>query len=463
MKTLSAVRDIARQFLRDELTEGRDFADDELKLHLDECLVEISQKRPYEARETVVSGGSREVDVSSIEGLLDVEKAEYPVGNYPPDYRNISRFGNTVTLEVESVPTSGDTIYLYCHKVHELTESQSTLSPDMENVLIQGVVAKAVLAWVNQIRVEIGSAITTIQSLGSAVDAMTDRIAQSVSDLTSGRLFIGKKNTEAIGAIDKLTAVGGPLTQAIADLSSGRSLIAGKRTEALAAIDSMSAQLTQAASDLTTGRAKIEDTRTSMDTAVDNMSARITQAINDLTTGRSLINKINIGGAPEDDYARYATTELGNALRYLNQSQGYLSQATTSDRYANYAARDLQIAVGYLNQARGYLASDAPANQYATYAAREIANAATYLNQARSYLSIDQPATLYGTYAARELANAMANLNKATGYARKATAQLNVAAAITRYQAWANNQFALYQASLRNITEPKSWIYYPRS
>lgn len=461
MQSRAAIRAVARQKLRDEFQESRDydFEDDELDLLINECLVEISQVRPYEVKETVVSDGSREIDVKAIEGLLSVEKAEYPVGNYPPDCPKTRRFGDTVMLEVDSPPTSGDNVYLYCHKVHRVTDQDSSLSEDLEKVLSDGVVVKAALAWVNEIRLQVGAAKSAIDDLTADLSSMSARITQAVGDLTSGRAFIAKKNTEAISAIDALTATGGPLGQAKADLTSGRAIIGGKRTEALAAIDSMATQLTQAATDLTTGRGKIEDTRSDMETAIDNMAARITQAITDLTTGRALINKVNIGQSPEDDYARYATTELGNALRYLNQSQGYLSQATTSDRYANYAARDMQMAVGYLNQARGYLGSDAPAAQYATYAARELANAATYLSQARNYLAVDQPANLFGSYAGRELSNAMAYLNKATGHSRKITAQLSVAAAVSRYQAWANNQFALYQVSLRNIARPKTWEY----
>jgi len=155
-KTLSAIRGTARQFLRDEYT-GNDyeFADDELDLHINECLVEISERRPYEVRETVVSDGTKEVDISSITDLLDVEKAEYPTGNDPPDYRDVSVFGTTLRIKINTTPTSGEDVYLYCHKVHQLTEATSTLKPDSEKVLVEGVVAKAAQAWCNKMRSQI--------------------------------------------------------------------------------------------------------------------------------------------------------------------------------------------------------------------------------------------------------------------------------------------------------------------
>jgi len=157
-KTLSAIRGIVRQFLRDEYTGNTyEFEPDELDLHISKCLEEISRRRPYEDRETVVSDGTKEVDISSIEDLTGdkVEKAEYPVGNDPPDYRDVSIFGTTLRIKVDTTPTLGANIYLYCHKVHSLTESLSTLSPDLEGVLVEGVVAYAAQAWLNKMRAQI--------------------------------------------------------------------------------------------------------------------------------------------------------------------------------------------------------------------------------------------------------------------------------------------------------------------
>jgi hypothetical protein len=143
--------------LRDELQESVDaeFADDELDLHINEVLVEISQKRPYEVKETVESDGTREIDLSDIENLIGdkVVMVEYPTGNYPPSELKFTIFGDTLTLESE--PTSGEDVYLYCHKVHQLTETSSTLSSDLEKVLIEGTVAKAAMTWLNKMRVQI--------------------------------------------------------------------------------------------------------------------------------------------------------------------------------------------------------------------------------------------------------------------------------------------------------------------
>jgi len=159
-KNLSGIRGIVRQILKDEFVSGTDyeFAEDELDIHIDQALIEVSGVCPYEVRETVESDGTIEIDLSDIEDLIGdrVEKVEYPTGENPPDYiHDFSIFGNTLTLNTGSAPTSGEDIYLYCHKVHTLTESASTLSPDLEKVLVEGAVAKAAQSWLNKMRAQI--------------------------------------------------------------------------------------------------------------------------------------------------------------------------------------------------------------------------------------------------------------------------------------------------------------------
>jgi len=158
LKTFSAIRETARQLLRDEFQEDveYEFADDELDIHINEVLIEISQRCPREVKETVESDGTKEVDISEIEGLIGerIVKVEYPTGNDPLSFEKFSIFGDTLRIE-DTTPTSGEDIYLYCHKVHALTESASTLNIEMDKVLIEGVVAKAAMAFLNKFRNQI--------------------------------------------------------------------------------------------------------------------------------------------------------------------------------------------------------------------------------------------------------------------------------------------------------------------
>ncbi len=68
--------------------------------------------------------------------LIEAEKAEYTTREYPPNFRNIQVFGDVVTLDIESEPDDAKEVFLYCHKIHTVTDSASTLNGELEDVLI---------------------------------------------------------------------------------------------------------------------------------------------------------------------------------------------------------------------------------------------------------------------------------------------------------------------------------------
>jgi len=229
-KDRDAIKTVARQLLRDDIPssgESPDIKPDVLDIHIDHVLVEISQRKPYEVKETVtacnrtgaatstsanhlvdatnahfVAGdvgktvynstdkttakvtaynsasdltldtdimtsgetyylyhyqgtSGRDFNKSNIENLIKIEKAEYLTRQEPPQFRNVTVFGDVVTIDSPAEPSDGDEVFLYCHKTHQLTKTASTLSPDLERVLIQGIVAYAALAWLNEMRAQI--------------------------------------------------------------------------------------------------------------------------------------------------------------------------------------------------------------------------------------------------------------------------------------------------------------------
>lgn len=144
--TLDGIRAIIMQVLKDET--GLEWKPDEIDVHIGEVVKEMSEARPYEVKEsvTLTASGKNEVDISSITDLISIPYGEYPVDKDPREYRNVKIFGDTATLVTNRRPSGDETAYLYCHKVHTLTESQSTLSPTMERLAVVGVVAKAAIA-----------------------------------------------------------------------------------------------------------------------------------------------------------------------------------------------------------------------------------------------------------------------------------------------------------------------------
>lgn len=537
---LSGIKNAVKQLLRDNFTSSEDFDNDQLDIQISQRLSEISAEIPNIVTEVLTTiANSRVLDISAIEGLINIKRLEYPVGQDPRKYRNIKKIDQetieidttvtpaaggsgtltgTVTFtagsaavtgvatlfdtelsadylikvsdgnrwyRIESVESataltlaepvrSGDdgadtvslteycyeAVYLYCEKVHEVTESTSTLNPLLEGILIDGVAGYTALDWVNEIRTHINEAITGIANVNTAVDNMSGGITQAIADIVSGRVFIGVKSTEAIASIDSMTA---EIGKAITDLTSGRALIGDKRDEAIAALGLVSGQIDQSLVDLLAGRGQIDDERDSAGTLIEGISDRVSQAIADIQSSRSYINKINIGGSPQNDLGNSASRELQTASESLQQANSYLNLGSTSGKHGDYAARDLQVARAYIDEARSYIALDQETTEHANFASRELQTALGLLSQARGYMELDRPATEYGNAAARELANANAYLSQGGGYLQEMGARFNIAKAISGYQNWANTRIALYDKALRAATPIKQSMKYSKN
>lgn len=460
---LSAIKTKIRQLLKDE--SGVDFGNTEIDTHIGNCLTEISQRSPYKDKETLsTTEGSRELDISSITNLLGIPQCmglEYPVGNYPRDYRNHRQIdAGTIEIDTNLTPGDAESVYLYCHKVHQLTELLSTLTPQLELVLIKGVVAYVALAWLNTIREQLEAAITAITGVNTTIGYMSARVTQAIDDLTTGRAKIGYKITEANTAIGDMSD---RITAAIADITSGRDLVGSKKTEAIETLDAVAAEITQAGDDLTSGRAQIDDLRDTADGAIDDVTARITQALDDLTSSRAKIDVVPLWDDPAGAYANTASKELNAAIALLSQARAYQEEGSTSSMYQIYAARDLQKANTHIALARGYLAVDVVTDEYARLAASELGTANAYATQARMYLTMDIEAPQYANYASREIANAMGYLHQADISIKSLVQRVNIARATSSYHIWARESYANYKRDLKRLAEPKMYVRYPVS
>ncbi|MFA5432659.1 MAG: hypothetical protein WC319_07295 [Candidatus Paceibacterota bacterium] len=150
-RRLSELLAIARQFLHDEFVdEDNDLSweIDELKIYAEHCNIEISAHSPLKSRETLTTtADSRELDVSGIENLIDVEFVEYLVDQWPRQFRQVERYGDNIYMVLSAAPADdGTSVYAYCNLVHTLNDTTSTLNPKQELVLLDGIMAKAAAA-----------------------------------------------------------------------------------------------------------------------------------------------------------------------------------------------------------------------------------------------------------------------------------------------------------------------------
>lgn len=150
-KLLSGIRAVVRQMLSDELKSSAvdySWTDDELDVYIADCLVEMASYSPkgtaYQVKKTLTTtAGSRELDLSLIDDLLLVIKVEYPVDKQPRRFRQFSVWGDTLRMELDSAPSAVENVYLYCAEYHSLSDTASTLNPNLERILILGVSGKA--------------------------------------------------------------------------------------------------------------------------------------------------------------------------------------------------------------------------------------------------------------------------------------------------------------------------------
>lgn len=145
MPTLAEVRDRVRKDLRDTDAAIYRWSDAQLDRHIDHALQELSAAWPREATATVATtAGSRDIALASINGLLDVEAVEYPLGSFPPAYIGFATWSGTLVLHSDQLPT-GDNAKLFYSALHTLDGTGTTLSNLQVETLVTGAAAYAAL------------------------------------------------------------------------------------------------------------------------------------------------------------------------------------------------------------------------------------------------------------------------------------------------------------------------------
>lgn len=143
MTTLTTFRDRLRIDLRDPGALLWD--DDTLDRHIDRALRDLSNAVPREAQAILATtASSRDVDIAPLDGLIDVEHAEYPIDRFPPELATFSRWETTLSLHTVNLP-AGDDLRMYYTALHVVDEEGSTLPAHLEDVLATGAGAYAVL------------------------------------------------------------------------------------------------------------------------------------------------------------------------------------------------------------------------------------------------------------------------------------------------------------------------------
>ena len=160
---LTDMRARIRKDLHDEDSQNYRWTDSELNRHIDHAVRELSLSCHLEAKATLsTTAGSRDLSLSSLSDLVEIEAVEYPVGDYPPSYIRFSAWADTLTLLIDSLPGDAEDVYIYYGRLHTLDADSSTLPAKLEDLAALGAAAYAAIEWASFAtnRVNLGGAET---------------------------------------------------------------------------------------------------------------------------------------------------------------------------------------------------------------------------------------------------------------------------------------------------------------
>ena len=456
-KTLAALIIETSAVLEDPLNAI--FATNTITQHLNNAVIEASRYVPAESKETVnMTAGNTDVTTSGIAGLRRIVKAEYPVDQTPRNFRNVTEFSGAATIETDIKPQAGDKAYLFCEEVHTLTSGASTLTPELEPIVVNLAAGNAALNNIGDGRTQIKAAIDAAALINAAVDSMAARITQATTDITAARNAIA---TDLSAAGTAITAVGNTITTAMATLALGKAAAANITADVTAA----GVQVGLAITDVAAARAKLATAIAGFSSQLMDIGTQISDSEDDLAAARALNDTIPTWATAETGLHSSASGGFGAASSRINEIKTILNDSTGISQEGALASNQLNIVSGLLDEIKTTLsANEGKAGQYRGLGSAELVAANAYIGQANALLSkISQTVNIYIGTAAHELTTASGYLNEASGYMREAASRLSISNTQLQFTAWGRSKVQKAEADLRLLVKPRVFHTYPRT
>ncbi len=390
------------------------FSTAELDLLMPSALVRISQFKPWQVKTTKSTvADTRDITLTSGDKWreLGIEKLEYAVDKNPPVYRNHSRFGDVISIKIDTRPPAVADIYFFWNKVHLLqkvlttadtggtvktatavgdvsvvVEALGTLTiEEMTTVAITGdstvyYVTTTATIVTNEATLSIWPPITQVNAIGAVV---TLSLTESTLDMTL-EAYLAKwlaakacisKSTKSYAQVNTaistialsvtaIAAVAARITQAIADIASGRTeadKISAILDTAKTELDKIGARLTQATTDVAAGRTEADKIPAIIDlaeTAIATVAARVTQALTDIASARTAIalGVTAIAAADTEMALSNAQVDLAvTALATGNALANTIPVGGGAQEYMGQASSDVGTAQGFVLSGQGLL------------------------------------------------------------------------------------------------------------
>jgi len=132
---LTEMRTRVRQDLQDTDAANYRWTNDEVDGAIQRVVREFSLAYPLmESTDIATTDGSREIDISSLSGLIAIMSVEFPIGEYPPCYHRVELWETTLYMQDKG---NGDDARVRWYKDHTLAES-STIPEQFEEIIVLG-------------------------------------------------------------------------------------------------------------------------------------------------------------------------------------------------------------------------------------------------------------------------------------------------------------------------------------
>lgn len=144
---LAQMRAAVRQDLHDEDPAAYRWTDAVLDRHITRAVAEYSLASPLEQRTTLqTTPNSRDLSVTTLTNLIDIEAVEWPVGNFPPARVGFSLWQTTITLDTVNAPSGTENVYVYWTKPHAV-DAGTTVPVAHDHIIAAGAAGYAALDW----------------------------------------------------------------------------------------------------------------------------------------------------------------------------------------------------------------------------------------------------------------------------------------------------------------------------
>jgi len=133
---LATMRARVREDLQDEDDANYRWTNDQVDGAIERVVLEFSLVKPIQQQDDIATTeSSRDIDISSLTGLIRVESVEFPIGQNPPYYQFFTKWQDAIEMADEG---DGDDARVRWYKEHTLDAESSTIPAQLEEIIVLG-------------------------------------------------------------------------------------------------------------------------------------------------------------------------------------------------------------------------------------------------------------------------------------------------------------------------------------